>query len=542
MSKIVGIAVAAVTLVMALACGGSDDAATQVADATVAVPADKVTSLGLSKAVLSSGANADISGTNDFTFKSVPVGSGYTVYAGNTSLTSANTDTQALYEALISVSSDGSTSLRSAPKVPDILQVNAATTVFSKMSTEDPVTYAKIKDKIVGQKFTVTNGAISGIASVLGAGNEELASSIDFATGITEVLVVAKKEGLLNAEEFTNQLKKLSASSGNMTDARSALTSNGGNLMVTLAEVAQRNTSSATSIITFPPVLLSVTGLSEAQLSANATGASLPALKTVEEMKTAGLASLNASGTVSSVSVPSYFHNVASAPNFKVDTLSPVFKVMFTDSILRGEELAGNLILKVTNTASKVEKTITKTTSGINYVWYDAKTLYIVTSSDQLESGASYSYSLTSNNPSVSVGSYGSGTIETYPVTVTSAVVPVSLGVSGYTGVSASDLQFTVSSNTALDYVSGEAAKALVKSFTASRMATAAASSSATLTYEAADLDVTLSSDKKSAVVKLSSKANTSALTAGTYMLTVVLDSAVISAANYNGTTYVTIK
>jgi hypothetical protein len=532
MSKIVGIAVAAVTLVMALACGGSDDAATQVADATVAVPADKVTSLGLSKAVLSSGANADISGTNDFTFKSVPVGSGYTVYAGNTSLTSANTDTQALYEALISVSSDGSTSLRSASKVPDILQVNAATTVFSKMSTEDPVTYAKIKDKIVGQKFTVTNGAVSGL-SILGSDN--IATAVDFATGITEVLVIAKKEGVLSAADFTAQLKVLGASSGNMIAARSALTSNGGNLLQALATA-----SSQIATLTLPTVFTKVTGFTKTALSSNVSNLTSLTndLPKVDAMTTAALEALNASGTVSSVSVPSYFHNVASAPNFKVDTLSPVFKVMFTDSILRGEELAGNLILKVTNTASKVEKTITKTTSGINYVWYDAKTLYIVTSSDQLESGASYSYSLTSNNPSVSVGSYGSGTIETYPVTVTSTVVPVSLGVSGYTGVSVADLQFTVSSNTALDYASGEAAKALVKSFTATKIST---TSSATFTYQASDLNVTLT-DKKSAVVKLSATANTSALTAGTYMLTVVLDSAVIPAANYNGTTYVTIK
>jgi hypothetical protein len=534
MSKFLGVATAAFALVMALACGGSSNGnpgTTVYSDAAVSAPADKVASLGLSKAVLSSGANTDISASNEAIFKNV-VPADYTVYAGNVSMTSANATTDALYQALISVASDGGTTLRS--KVPDVLQINAVTSLFAKMSTEDPTTYALIKDKIKGKKFTVTDGAVSGLEEALGSG--ELLSAIDTATALVEVLVEAKKQGTLNATEFAAQLKTLSTSSGNMTNLNAVLTS--ASFLQTMAETLIKNSS-----FSFPANLSSVTGLSAATLTATAGNiTNLLALpkKSVTEMTTAANANFDASATISDVMVPTGFHDGdSSATGFKVDTLAPAFKVTFASPVLRGEKVASALTMTLKNETTSVTKEIKKSTSGVSYVWSDSKTLYIVTSSNELDPGVKYSYTLASNVSTVSVGSFATGMIETYPVTVTHNVVPVSLGVPGYTGVSVSNLQLTVSSNTALNVADATAAKALIKNFSVTGTSTGSYSSQ---TFTASDIDVTLSTDKKSATVKLSSTANTVLLTPGEYTLSVTLDSTVVPAANYNGTMKVTIK
>lgn len=162
----------------------------------------------------------------------------------------------------------------------------------------------------------------------------------------------------------------------------------------------------------------------------------------VDDVEEAVAGILSGNATVSMFDLAEATMGMKTDAGFEINTLAPIFMVAFADDV---DQDTVEERVQVTIDDS----TINSTANGVDVVWGSSNTLYMIVTSSALAAGETYDYEIAaktgfSDNIDLSAIST-SGTITTTDVTLTASEVSVALaGAVDYSGIDSDDVEFMV--------------------------------------------------------------------------------------------------
>ena len=477
MSKILGIAAAAITLVMALACGGSNNGGTSslTGGSTTPVYANIDSSLSKSEigsaslfAIDASGniasatytATEIVAGTKDVSdHQATFIG----VSSGNYILKVIGVNSANLFEAPVAVVSDVVTNMSKAR--PKYFQVNALTTMIVKSATSFSPSAIAIKTaNILGDKklsdvyfdgetiSTVPTGSTSVTTITVSTLFLQQINSLSMAI----IQIAAILPGNAALTNVANTLSSISKA----TTVDALATANDGVKAIEAAVPASKKEAVLANLLSSLATYATSLGIKAGDVNSMASAATNSSNTT--KLATAASAATSDAATVSKFELANSSQGSMSGTTFTLNTLAPVFKITFSDNVNKG--LVGSKVSLVVTKTGGASYTLTSADSSVTASWASLSELYLAVgksssatiASKELEPGASYTYTLTTTSSNISFGSFKTGTMNTRAVTLTSTTVPFAISGTTFTGLT-SPIMFYVNSANAINITTSSA-------------------------------------------------------------------------------------
>ena len=573
MSKILGIAAAAITLVMALACGGSNNGGTAAAPqykisgevSLVSDPALYKVGAFASDTAVEPVAKSDLTSGSDGLSYTLTVPNATNYFVKMYKFTSAGpvVDTSGNVFSIYTDYRTGSTTgTGDREKVASKRQMNSFTTFVSrKISSGSAASVDAVLTSIFGTatsmsaiSFEGDTVLVSGKAKQMDPVAKSALTQFSYVAAMVDATVISSTAVKVNAN-FTSLLVSFAAATTLDNVATSAAqvnvvaTAAGTNeaafslalknispvlasTVTTFAQIPTTTAAIATQYASLMTTELTNSGVSTANV-ANAVTEKIADVAVKNSVTATVALTVSTAETAAKAPVlPNTFTIVnggsSNSSGFSLTSTSPIFKVTFVDAVLK--DVSGNLNV----TINGVNQTSNATNSSTQVWSTDRKSLYILLRNDSgaaktLAPGKTYTYALTSNATSV-VGltslASTSGTILTSDITFSDSysglndTPVVKLEGTEYQGIKASALSFVVNSKTAVS-VDKALVTALSYTFNGTK---------GTLSYSASDIEVSPTSGAvTTATVTLASSVKSS-LAAGSYVVTPTLASTLSAA------------
>ena len=495
MSKLIGVIVTAVALVMAIACGGSSSSSDTTA--TTGTVQGKVESSGIDSGSVSTIAvglfdsssattlsNASYKTTlisptadeADYTYTISDVANG-TYVVKTYKVDGSGTYLGELYSSTVTISAGTQQKARTSDTTKP--QMNALTSYVTKKAGTDATAITSLLSDLGltslagvymdGETIKTSNNeqktlkspvaslAISNIAvvsSIISVLTDS--TSITKATNVVSAIMTATTTTALSAElANTNTTGGLGGLINLVPTAKqTTIVQRITTVAPTYAENALGITAatsfSSISITTVSVTILETAVYTQALLDPNfltstdstAFEAAITSANTTD-IKTDLQDTIDGKATVSSFSLA---HDTAfgstTTSSFTLTTLAPVFKISFTKPAQ--QSVSGNVSVVLTRSSDSASETLNSSSTDVTAVWVGSQTLYLVVSSSKLTAGSTYSYTI-SRDSNVSLGTTSAtGTINVTNITLTGTTIPVIIpGVSD--GMDASSVAFSIS-------------------------------------------------------------------------------------------------